>query len=266
MLSRPATSTLAMPPSSEYQEAFAQALLGLPGGDGLHHLLAGDKARHDVRLALYRGNLHAAWSRALSEGYPVLRALVGDEFFEGLASVYGRAHPSTSGDLNEFGAHLPAFIADFEPAAAYPYFEDIARLEWALHRAYYAENVQPWSAEQWLHMEQDALLDSRIRLHPACRLIESRFRVAEVWRAHRDEGAAFPSQWEATSYALVVRAHWRPDVVDLTQAGHALLGALINRGTLEEGLDAALGIDPEFDFATQWKVLMTSNALLEAIA
>jgi len=254
-----------MPTSSEYQEAFAQALLGRPGGDGIYSLFAGEKERRDMLLALYRGNLHAAWSRALAESYPVLRALVGSEFFDVLASVYGRAHPSLSGDLNEFGAHLSTFIADFEPAAAYPYFKDIARLEWALHRAYYADNAEPWSAEQWLHTEQDALLDSRIRMHPACTLIESRFRVAEVWRAHQDKGVAFPSQWEATSYALVVRPHWRPDVVDVTQAGYALLGTLMNMGTLEQGLDAALSIDPEFDFSAQWTVLMTSNALLGVI-
>jgi Putative DNA-binding domain len=252
--------------SSEYQEAFAKALLGLPGDDGIDNLLAGDKTRHGAHLALYRGNLHAAWSRALAESYPVLRALVGTEFFDGLARLYGRAHPSLSGDLNEFGANLSAFIADFEPAAAYPYFEDIARLEWALHRAYYAENAQSWSAEQWLHIGQDALLESRIRMHPACRLIESRFRVAEVWRAHQDRGVEFPSQWEVPSYALVVRPHWRPDVVDVTQAGYAFLGTLANMGTLEQGLDAALSIDPEFDFSAQWKVLMTSNALLGVIA
>ncbi len=252
--------------SSEYQEAFAQALLGLPGDDGINNLFAGEKKRHGTLLALYRGNLHAAWSRALAGSYPVLRALVGNEFFDGLASVYGRAHPSLSGDLNEFGASLSTFIADFEPAAAYPYFKDIARLEWALHRAYYAENAEPWSAEQWLHKEQDALLDSRIRMHPACTLIESRFRVAEVWRAHQDKGVEFPSQWEAASYALVVRPHWRPDVVDVTRAGHALLGTLMNMGTLEQGLNAAQSIDPDFDFSAQWQVLMISNALLGVVA
>jgi Putative DNA-binding domain len=254
-----------MPASSEYQEAFAQALLGQPGEDGTKDLFAGDKTRHATRLALYRGNLHAAWSRALAQIYPVLRALVGKEFFDGLARVYGREHPSLNGDLNEFGAHLSTFIADFEPAAAYPYFKDIARLEWALHRAYYAEDAEPWSAEQWLDMEQDALLDSRIRMHPACKLIESRFRVGEVWRAHQDKGVEFPSQWEATSYAIVVRPHWKPDVVDVSQAGYAILDTLMNMGTLEQGLDAALSIDPEFDFSAQWKVLMTSNALLGII-
>ena len=70
---------------------------------------------------------------------------MGDEFFDGLAHTYGKSYPSDNGDLNLFGAHFAQFLQDFEHVADYPYFPDMARLEWALHRAHYAaDGSQVW--------------------------------------------------------------------------------------------------------------------------
>ncbi|HSC11045.1 MAG TPA: DNA-binding domain-containing protein, partial [Rhodanobacteraceae bacterium] len=91
------------------QADFAAALAGPAAADALLPALISDDARVLDRLALYRGNISAAWEKALANAYPVVRALVGDEFFGGLARAYGRAHPSVSGDLNRFGARFAEF-------------------------------------------------------------------------------------------------------------------------------------------------------------
>ncbi|HEX8405719.1 MAG TPA: DUF692 family protein, partial [Duganella sp.] len=103
---------------------------------------------NEHRFALYRGNLSATWDKTLSAAYPVVRMLVGEEFFGGLSKAYGRAHPSGSGDLNVFGAHFDEFLRHFPHVADYPYLPDMATLEWALHRAHYAPAAQGVTARQ----------------------------------------------------------------------------------------------------------------------
>ncbi|WP_071651562.1 MNIO family bufferin maturase, partial [Duganella phyllosphaerae] len=101
---------------------------------------------NDHRLTLYRGNLAATATKALAAAYPVIAALVGHAFFGALARAYVRAQPSQDGDLNRFGAQLGDFLDDFPPAATLPYLADMARLEWAVHRAHYAADAAPVTA------------------------------------------------------------------------------------------------------------------------
>jgi len=121
------------------------------------------------RLALYRGNLTSGWERALGDVYPVVRQLMGDEFFEGLARAYGKACPSQDPDLAGFGARFADFLAGFGPAAAYPYLPDVARLEWAVHRAYLAPDLPPLGPEALGNMAPEALDTARFTLHPSGR-------------------------------------------------------------------------------------------------
>src|SRR4249920_487482 len=88
-------------PLERQQAKFAEALTDPLRAQDIAAEIAGRDSRTLDRLALYRGNVHAAWEKALANAYPVVRALVGEEFFGGLARAYGRAHPSNSGDLNE---------------------------------------------------------------------------------------------------------------------------------------------------------------------
>ena len=66
-------------------------------------------AREDAidRLGIYRGNVVANAHKAIASAYPVVRKIVGEGFFEGLAREYLRPYPSTSGDLNAYGERLP---------------------------------------------------------------------------------------------------------------------------------------------------------------
>jgi len=95
------------------QADFAAALVEPSAAAALAPALVGHDARVLDRVALYRGNVSAAWEKALANAYPVVRALVGNEFFGGLARAYGRVHPSVSGDLNRFGARFAEFIDGF---------------------------------------------------------------------------------------------------------------------------------------------------------
>ncbi len=106
------------------QQCFADALLDAACEPALSGTVAtfAAPAPLQYRIGLYRGNLQAHARGALANAYPVLLALVGNDYFDAVTRAYARAHPSQSGDLNRFGGTLPEFIGRYETEARFSYF------------------------------------------------------------------------------------------------------------------------------------------------
>jgi uncharacterized protein (UPF0276 family) len=223
------------------QQVFGAALLDRGHDAALAPWLKGDPGR----IGIYRGNLAANWRRALAAAYPVLQELVGAAFFDGLAQLYGRAHPATDPDLNRFGAALPAFLDGFAPAADYPWLADVARLEWLVHEAHYA----PDGPQEALQPDPDPARfeASRARLHPALRLHASPWATAALWQAHQPGGPEFPAELQAATCALVLRRGFAVEVEMIGAAEHAALERLAAGAKFGAALDTAFGIDAAFD-------------------
>jgi putative oxidoreductase len=172
--------------------------------------LAGDNALGLRRLALYRSNVDAAAAKALAAAHPVIRQLVGDEFFDALASAYRREHPSRYGDLNEFGESLADFLGPFPPAQSLPYLPDLARLEWAAHRAYGAADAErlDHAALAAVSPEKQAALS--FRFAPGTAVIRSTHPVARIWAVHQPaDDRAFEVDLSMAETALVTRSGYR---------------------------------------------------------
>ena len=69
------------------------------------------------RFAVYRNNVAVALIGALEARYPVVRRLVGDDFFRGMAGAYVAAEKPRSPALIHYGDGFPDFVARFPPAA-----------------------------------------------------------------------------------------------------------------------------------------------------
>lgn len=209
----------------------------------------GDPERTRRRFALYRGNLVANWEKALANAYPVLKRLVGNEFFRALAREYGRAMPLEEGDLNAFGRGLASFLDDFAPVAEYPYMADMARLEWALHLAYYGADEASLSLEALAAMDAETLDGLRLRLRQVCTLIQSRWAVVGIWQAHQQPGQApaWPADIRRPSQCLICRPRWRAELLELSPGELAALRAITEGAPLGAGLETGADADPTFD-------------------
>lgn len=204
-----------------------------------------DDAATRRRFARYQASLRHGHARSLQLVYPVLHALVGEAFFRTLAHAYGDAHPSRDGDLSRFGAELARFVAGLPAAAGYPYFADVARLEWALHAANQAADAPPLRAAELAEAGVDAAQDWPLALHPAAALLASPWRVAAIWLAHRrPDGPALPASIDGPGRALVYRDGWTPTVREVEAPEWAALGALACGATLGEALAAGLTAAP----------------------
>jgi uncharacterized protein (UPF0276 family) len=230
------------------QQAFGAALFDGTREAALAPLLKGDPRRFGRGFGIYRGNLGAHWNRALASAYPVLRRLVGDDFFDGLAYAYGRAHPASDPDLNRFGAALPDFLDGFDPAAGHPYLADVARLEWCVHEAWYAPDAEG-APPSLAGLAPAAFEAARADLHPSLRLHASPWATAALWHAHQPGGPDFPDVLRADTRALVLRPRFDVEVRAISAAEHAALACLARGATFGAALDAAFDVDGDFDVA-----------------
>ena len=236
-------------PLEHLQADFAAALVEATTASVVAPALVRYDTRVLDRLALYRGNVSAAWEKALGNAYPVVRALVGNEFFGGLARAYGRAHPSVSGDLNRFGARFAEFVDGFEHTRTLPYLGDVAALEWSVHAAHYAADPQALTRERIAALPPDELLMARFALHPACAWLRSPFPVASIWLAHQPQATvALPDSLDRGELALVVRPLWRVEVLTSSPGELAALARLRAGADIEAAITAGLQAEPGFAF------------------
>ena len=93
-------------------------------------------------LKAYQSNGHILAHRVLQAAYPVLAQMVGEASFADLARAFWHACPPACGDMGCWGAELAAFVEGDAQLRPEPYLADVARCEWALHRAAFAADAQ----------------------------------------------------------------------------------------------------------------------------
>ena len=143
-----------------------------------------------ARLGIYRNNLHAGFHKTLALEYPVIRRLVGPDYFRQLARAFLARHPSTSGDLHHLGAAFSPFLRRQFADSDYPYLADVAALEWAHQECLVAEDAKPLDPGTLRMVPPRSYGSLRFTLRPACRLVRSRFPVLKIWQVNQPESAA----------------------------------------------------------------------------
>ncbi|WP_432723823.1 DNA-binding domain-containing protein [Jeongeupia wiesaeckerbachi] len=192
-----------------------------------------------ANLALYRSNVRLNRIDALENAFPTVAALVGVDWFRAMARAYVIAEPAASANLHDDGATLAVFLDGFAPAANLPYMADVARLDWARHRAWYAPDSAPLDPARLAALDADGFARCVLGFDPALALVVSmRWPIAAIAAMH--EGGA-PADLNAGGQAVLVwRDGWRP--VDRQDAGW--LKALLAGVAVGEALAAAQG-DPD---------------------
>lgn len=227
-------------------------------------LIAGDPARARDRLAIYRANVVANAALALAATYPIVRKLVGAEFFEGLAHAYRDAHPSASGDLNEFGGELADFVRAFAPAQALPYLPDVARMEWLAHKGHYAADHAPLDVGRLASIREDDYPRLALTLHPAVATLASTYPLFRIWEVHQDDyrGEIAVDLGSGGEAIVVYRPQYRVTVAKLSRGEAAFLGAVTQGDLLGIALERALAADAGFDLAASLQNWTTANIVV----
>ena len=243
---------MAMPPLRELQHLFAAEVLA--GSDAVPAFASALGARE--RLAVYRRTIHANYRNALTATYPAVRRIVGATFFLTAVDEYVEAHPSRSGDLNEYGDAFGDFLGRYPKAAELPYLPDVARLEWAIDEANRAAD-SPFAPDRVLgelsRSPADELPHLRLRVEPSCRLHCSAFPLLRIWQVNApDHVGDLTVDFAAGPDHLRIRRTQGDsrDGIAIERLGKSdfhWLAALAAGATLAEAIEQALNADATFD-------------------
>ncbi|MCM2320455.1 MAG: DNA-binding domain-containing protein [Pseudomonas sp.] len=244
------------------QAEFAAALFDptRPCPGGLKTWNGSDPA---ARLAVYRNNVVVSLVDALGKTFPVVQALVGEEFFRAMARLHVRAAPPRTRILAHYGADFPTFVAGFAPAAGLPYLADVARLEWLRVRACHAADapVADSAALVALLGDPERLSGLRLVLQPALALLRSPFAIVSLWAAH--QGALDIAQIDPgrAENALVLRHGLEVEVIGL-MPGEVLFVARLQEGaSLGQAAGEATARHPDLDMAAPLAQLLRAGAI-----
>jgi hypothetical protein len=235
-------------PLRDLQKRFAFRLLETDSGPVMDWIRS-DGISALARVAIYRNNLHEGFTKTLGLEFPVIRRLVGQDYFRQLALAFLAYHPSRSGDLHHVGAPFPGFLQQQFANTEYSYLADVARLEWAYQECLVAEDSDWLDPQTLRNIPADAYSNLQFTIRSACRLVNSRFPILHIWELNQSD-AELPDVIDLNTgpdHVVLVRTTAGLYLHRVPAGDFRLLTHLAAGQTLGRALEAVLGLDARFD-------------------
>jgi hypothetical protein len=212
------------------------------------------------RFSVHRNNLYASLTDALRARYPATLRLVGEDFFQGAASLFIEVSPPSTPVLIEYGEAFPAFLESFEPARGLPYLADVARLEWLRHAAFHAADRAPLTALGLAAVPPERAGAIVFAFHPSAGLIASPYPIVSIWETNAYDDDVRPIGPELPGEAaLVIRPELQVAVLRLDPAEYAFAAAVAAGETLAEATAKAAAHEG-FDLGPSLAKLLAAGA------
>lgn len=185
-------------------------------------------------LGIYRGSVLGNLTQALGDIYPAIKRGVGEQFFDAIAGRYIRQFPSRSASLDEYGEHFSDFVADFPPLKDMPYMCDLAKVEWAWHRAFHAPDEAPLDAAKLQSLSEAEQLDLTFSLNESAYLLSSTYPIQQIWLMNRGfiEETQIELSEESEEFLVVWRQGYDTRVDVVSKWEYAFLLNIKNQQTL----------------------------------
>ena len=185
------------------------------------------------RLHAYVDGYPARLREALLETFPAVAHLVGASEFGDLVRRYLPVVPIGGYNLSDVGAALAAFLEDDALGAELPLLSDLARLEWAVQRAFHATLLPPFDPATVAGWTADVWAEARIRFQAGTACVASAWPIRTLWAARTTPREEIDLVVQGRPEHVVVhRVEYRVacDVVGAAEA--AVLGRLLGGATL----------------------------------
>ncbi len=222
----------------QWQEQFTSSLFN----DLSDELKTSFKTASDIasnqRFAIYKNNVFHSLTNALGDLYPVIKKLVGDDFFNGTAAFYLRQHPPQQAAMVHFAQDFPDFLETFEHTQTLTYLAPVARLELARHQAYHAQDCKPINSDYIGQIQPEALAESRFLLHPSLQLITSNQPIFDIWQSNQDGNNSEKNiQLNEPQQVLIVRPYYDVYTYKINLSTYHFVDHLLKGNTLQEAIN-----------------------------
>ena len=212
---------------------------------------------------VHRNNTRVLLREALGGVFPVSRMLVGDDFFAHVSQVFITQAPPRSPVLLDYGYDFPGYLATLPAAADVPYLSDVARLEWAVHRAYHAADAEPLVVVAVAATLPAQSADLVFTPHPSLMLVRSPYAVDQIWRLHQNGSPAAEVRIDdRAAYLVVARPRRAVEILSFDAAAFAVVEALAGGKALGQALDAGLSTSPDLAVDNLLANLLTAGLFM----
>jgi hypothetical protein len=230
----------------DLQDAFQSYLLNETDGAAIHQRVVDDaRVGARQRLRIYHDAYRLRLIEALSEAYPNLGKLLGDDLFDRLAGSYIAAHPSVYRNLRWYGGDLADHLAGELPQ--HPIACELARFEWTLALAFDSKDSAILDNEALAAMPAEEWSGLQFVLHPSVHLLEFKLNTPAVWKS-LDQDEAPPAIGQTPASWLIWRKEFSPHFRSLEAYERASL-AFIQKGASFADICEALAQDASDDDA-----------------
>ena len=232
----------------EQQEGFARSVTG--DVDGIYVQTICEVGLSGARrLGIYQHSIANGLRDALASVFEVVEKLVGSEYFAHVVENYVRTHPSTSGNVHDFGKTFPDYLETFPGLEALPYLPDVARLEWAYHAAFHSPVGSMLNIDKLSQVAESKYDELNFLLSPACYLLHSNYPVLHIWQVNQEnyDGDDSVNLDEGGVDIAVAREGKQIVFHSLKPADLVLLKELSSGKTFNVSCETALKLDPDCD-------------------
>jgi hypothetical protein len=242
-----------MPELLDFQDAFVAAIGGQRAA--LSPWLADED---HPGLSVYRNTIVKGCVDALAANFPTVQSMVGEDWFRAAAALFAREAPPTRAALLDYGEAFPAWLERFPPAADVPYLAGTAHLDRLWTEALFATEAPSLDAAALSKLAPEALVETRLALHPSVRFAAFDAGLPSLWRAARD-GAEDLELSETPETLLLVRRDEAVASRVVGAAETAFLRACRDGLTAGEAAQAAACADPDTPFASLFAALIADG-------
>lgn len=151
-------------------------------------LVRGDGITSERRLGIHANHFRLTLVDALAATFPSLVGALGRARFAQAAAIFVRDEPPTDPRLDAYGEGFPRFVAGPDFGVGRPWLADLGRLDWAINRAYHAEEKPALAIADLAGVPPSDVERLVFALQPSLTLLRSRFDVVALWDALRTEG------------------------------------------------------------------------------
>jgi hypothetical protein len=221
------------------------------------------------RLNVYTVTARTNFTESLISSYPVVRRLVGEDYFAQCARGFHRRHPSVSGDLQPAGIGFAQYLVELHGSDDYRYLGEVARLEWLIQETLLAGGHPPFDLGKLGRVAPEDYGELRFQLHPTVRLFDSPYPCVHIWQANVQDDAEpeLIDLSEGADRVLLMRSDGgRLTFHQLSIGEHAFLQALSAGERFEAAVTAGAAPrddDGGFDAAASLQRFVLSGVIVD---
>ncbi len=162
----------------------------------------------DQRIAVYGNAYGYRLIDALSENYPSVHTLLGDDEFYKMTYAYMDKHPSEHFSLRFFGHQLETFLKVYH--SDLPFLAEMARFEWALRDAFDAADIPAIGMDELQSVPVERWSDLLFQFHPSVSRLNLEWNVPQLWSAIDEEAEPIEPEKLEYPYSWLL---WRKDLL-----------------------------------------------------